>query len=49
MGETKDTSELPVRASTITEWESLEISYRLWDFLANNPGAKKEDWPDIPG
>ena len=46
MGVTKDTSELPVRASTITERESIEISYRLWDFLANNPGKKKEDWPE---
>lgn len=46
MGETKDTSELPVRASTITERESIEISYRLWDFLANNPGKKKDDWPE---
>ena len=46
MGETKDMSELPVRASTITERESIEISYRLWDFLANNPGKNKEDWPE---
>lgn len=37
---------LPVRASTITERESRDMALKLWMFLANNPGKKKDDWPE---
>lgn len=29
----------------ITKEEALQKSVELWDWLADNPGAQKEDWP----